>query len=38
MYDTPTQESSHVEQGLILDRVVCCLPTHFCLCNDVSFY
>jgi hypothetical protein len=38
LYDTCTREGSHVEQGPILDRVVCCLPTLFCLCNDVSFY
>jgi hypothetical protein len=27
MYDTRTREGSHVEQGPILDRVVCCLST-----------
>lgn len=38
VYDMRTQEGSHVEQGPILDRVVCCLLTLFRLCNDVSFY
>jgi hypothetical protein len=38
VYDMHTREGSHVEQGPVLDRVVCCLPTLFCLCNDVSFY
>jgi hypothetical protein len=38
VYDTCTWESSHVEQGPVLDRVVCCLPTIFRFCNDVSFY
>jgi hypothetical protein len=38
VYDTRTREGSHVEHGLILDRVVCCLSTLFHLCNDVSFY
>jgi hypothetical protein len=38
VYDTRTREGSHVEQGPVLDRVVCYLPTLFCLCNDVSFY
>jgi hypothetical protein len=38
VYDMHTQEGSHVEQGLILDRVVCCLLTLFRFCNNVSFY
>jgi hypothetical protein len=38
VYDTCTREGSHVEQGPILDRVVCYLLTLFCFCNDVSFY
>jgi hypothetical protein len=29
VYDTRTQEGSHVEQGPVLDRVVCCLLTLF---------
>jgi hypothetical protein len=37
MYDMRTQEGSHVEQGPVLDRVVCCLPTLFRFCNTVSF-
>jgi hypothetical protein len=31
VYDTRTQEGSHVEQGPVLDRVVCCLLTLFLL-------
>jgi hypothetical protein len=38
VYDTRTQEGSHVEQGPVLEHVVCCLSTLFRLCNDVSFY
>jgi hypothetical protein len=38
VYDTRTWEGSHVEQGPILDRVVCCLPTLFRFCTNVSFY
>jgi hypothetical protein len=38
MYDTRTREGSHVEQGHILDRVVCYLLTLFRFCNNVSFY
>jgi hypothetical protein len=38
MYDTRTREGLHVEQGPVLDRVVCCLLTLFRYCNDVSFY
>jgi hypothetical protein len=38
VYNTRTREGSHVEQGPVLDHVVCCLPTLFCFCNDASFY
>jgi hypothetical protein len=38
VYDMHTQEGSHVEQGPVLGCVVCCLPTLFCFCHDVSFY
>jgi hypothetical protein len=38
IYDKRTREGSHAEQGPILDRVVCCLPTFSHCCNDVSFY
>jgi hypothetical protein len=38
VYDTRTWEGSHVEQGPVLDHVVCRLPTLFCFCNDISFY
>jgi hypothetical protein len=35
IYDTRTQEGSHVEQGPVLDRVVCCLVTLFRFCNEM---
>jgi hypothetical protein len=35
VYNTRTREGSHVEQGPILNHVVCCLSTLFHLCNDV---
>jgi hypothetical protein len=38
MYDTRTWEGLHVEQGPILDCVVCYLLTLFCFCNNVSCY
>ena len=38
VYDTRTREGSHVEQGLVLDRVICYLLTPFRFYNDVSFY
>jgi hypothetical protein len=38
IYDTHTQEGSHVELGPILDCVVCFLLTLFRFSNDVSFY
>jgi hypothetical protein len=38
VYETRIWEGSHVEQGPILNRVVCCLPTLFRFCNEVSFY
>jgi hypothetical protein len=37
-YNTRTREGSHVELGLVLDRVVCLLWTLFCLSNSISFY
>jgi hypothetical protein len=38
IYDARTREGSHVEQGPVLNRVVCYLATLFRFCNDVSFY
>jgi hypothetical protein len=38
VYDMRTREDSHVEQGPVLDRVICYLLTPFCFCNNVSFY
>jgi hypothetical protein len=38
MYDTRTWEGSHVEQGPVLDCVVCYLLTLFRFYNDVSCY
>jgi hypothetical protein len=35
IYDTRTWEGSHVEQGPVLDRVVCCLVTLFRFCNEM---
>jgi hypothetical protein len=38
VYDAHTREGSTIEQGPILDRVVCYLATLLCFYNDVSFY
>jgi hypothetical protein len=38
VYDMRPREGSHVEQGPVLNRVICCLLTLFHLCKDVSFY